>query len=139
MSKMILRLLLAVFGVIALITGGADTFGGIEGFSTLAGVPHEVDLTSDSGSMIENQVRFLGGIWLGVGFMILYATWNWGTSSTLIRFAGLAIFLGGIGRVMPWAVGGIVPEAMFPPIFLELVVFPALVFWDSRIRAAAES
>lgn len=138
MSKFILRLLLALFGVIALITGGADTFGGIDGFSMLAGVPHEVDLMSDSGSMIENQLRFLGGIWLGLGFMILYAVWNWGTSSTLIRFAGLAIFLGGIGRVMPYFVGGVVPEAMFPPIFLELVVFPALVFWDSKLRANAE-
>jgi len=135
MSKLILRLFLTLFGVIAVVTGGTGTFVGMAGLSSFADVPFQLDLMSASGAFLENEMRFFAGAWMGIGFMLFYAALKWQESGVIIRLAGLAIFIGGIGRVMPLAVGGVVPDAMYPPIFLELIVFPLLVLWDYRLRA----
>jgi len=135
MSKTILRALLLLFGVIALITGGAAAFGGAEGSLQLAGLVSPLVISTLEGAVVDNNFRFFGGVWAGVGLMLLYAVLRWESSVALIRFGALAIFVGGLGRVMPWFSGDMVPEVMVPPIVLELVVMPLLVFWDSRIRA----
>ena len=135
MSKTILRALLLLFGVIALITGGAAAFGGAEGDLQLAGLISPLVLSTIEGAVVDNNFRFFGGVWMGVGFMLLYSVVRWEDNVVPIRFAALAIFIGGLGRMMPWLSGDLVPEMMYPPIVLEIVVMPLLVFWDSRIRA----
>ena len=135
MNKLILRVLLALFGVIALITGGAAAFGGAEGDLQLAGLVSPLVLSTVEGAVVDNNFRFFGGVWMGVGFMLLYAVMRWEVSVVLVRFAALAIFIGGLGRMMPWLSGDMVPEVMYPPIILEIVIMPLLVFWDARIRA----
>ncbi|PCJ71962.1 MAG: hypothetical protein COA62_05245 [Rhodobiaceae bacterium] len=135
MSKTILRALLLLFGVIALITGGASAFGGTVGDLQLAGLISPLVLSTVEGAVVDNNFRFFGGVWMGVGFMLLYSVVRWEDNVVPIRFAALAIFIGGLGRMMPWLSGDLVPEMMYPPIVLEIVVMPLLVFWDSRIRA----
>ena len=135
MNKLILRVLLALFGVIALITGGAAAFGGAEGDLQLAGLVSPLVLSTVEGAVVDNNFRFFGGVWMGVGFMLLYSMVRWEDNVMSIRFAALAIFIGGLGRMMPWLSGDMVPEVMYPPIILEIVIMPLLVFWDSRIRA----
>ena len=135
MDKLVLRVLFSLFNVIALVTGGVAAFGGSEGISQLAGVTFPLDLATLEGATFDNDLRFFGGTWMGIGFMLLYAVVKWESSVVLIRFAGLAIFIGGLGRMTPWVIGGIVPDSTLPPIVLEIVVMPLLVLWDSRIRA----
>ncbi len=135
MSLIILRIAFGIFGLIALATGGLSTFGGLETFSSVSGHATPLDLMSEAGASIENGFRFFAGIWLGVGLMLLYGTVRWETSRALLFFGGVAIFIGGLGRVAPAFAGGIVPEGVYVPIFLELVVYPALLIWDARVRA----
>jgi len=135
MSKLILRALLGLFGLIALVTGGVGAFMGTEGIAMMADIATQLDLSSQAGATIDNEFRYFGGTWVGVGVMLLYATWKWPESAVLIRFAALAIFIGGLGRLTPWVMGGMVPDSLLAPIVLEVIVMPALVFWDSRMRA----
>eukprot|EP00439_Symbiodinium_sp_Y106_P089920 s1_g2456.t1 len=136
MSLIILRIAFGVFGLIALVTGSLSTFGGLDTFSSVSGHGMPLDRLSEAGASIENGFRFFAGIWLGVGLMLLYGTVRWETSRALLIFGGVAIFIGGLGRVAPAFTGGIVPEGVYAPIFLELVVYPLLLVWDARVRSS---
>lgn len=92
MDKPILRVLLAVFGVIALITGGAAAFGGAAGDLQLAGLVSPLVLSTLEGAVVDNNFRFFGGVWMGVGFMLLYAVLRWEGNAVLIRFAALVFW-----------------------------------------------
>ena len=134
MSKTILRALLLLFSAIALITGGAAAFGGAEGDLQLLGLISPLVLSTVEGAVVDNNFRYFGGVWMGVGFMLLYSVIRWEENVVLFRFAVLAIFIGGLGRMMPWLSGNLVPEVMYPPIVLEILIMPLLAWWDSRIR-----
>lgn len=49
--------------------------------------------------VLDNLVRFLGGIYLSAGFLFAYASFNTGKLGDLIYFLGLMVVLSGLGRV----------------------------------------
>ncbi|MGF7231406.1 DUF4345 domain-containing protein [Arachidicoccus sp.] len=49
--------------------------------------------------ILDNLVRFLSGIYIGSGFLFVYAAFNVGMSGNIIYLLGLAVIFSGLGRL----------------------------------------
>lgn len=99
----------AMYGVIAFATGGHAVFRAPQpGFDP----------------MLDNTLRFLAGVWFGVGIGFFAVAWD-PSSTTLFRVLMAALFIGGIGRLvgvmhssgtpLVWA---LIALELLPPVFL---------------------
>ena len=109
------RLFTGLLGVIALVTGGEAMLLGLG----------DVDVPA----LLDNTYRFLAGIWFGAGCGLVYCVLNIESSTLLLRSLMLAIFLGGIARLIglpeyeviePQFMVAIAIELFFPPLIVGL-------------------
>lgn len=80
------RVIVALFGVIALATGGAALIQG------LGASPEAV--------LLDNNYRFFAGIWFVVGLGLIHGARDYHGSRGMIRLFMLALIVGGLGRAL---------------------------------------
>jgi hypothetical protein len=133
MSKKALQIVLAVLGLIPILTGGLSLVLGVGALSVVGG-----DITSEMSSNIvfDSEIRFLGAIWLGVGVLVYWIIPSIDKQTTLFRLLTGTIFLGGIGRSLSAFLVGIPPALFIAIIVLELLGMPLLVLWQSFISTS---
>lgn len=82
---------------------------------------------------LDSQLRFLGGVWLGVGLCALALIPRIEQQQTMFRALWLMIFLGGLGRLLSMLMVG----TPWPPFIgftaLEVLGAPLFVWWQSRV------
>jgi hypothetical protein len=83
--------------------------------------------------VLDSNLRFFGGIWLGIGLAMLWLVPSIERQGTLFRVLWLAILLGGVGRVLSWIVIGQPPKPYIGFILLELLGAPLFIYWQYRI------
>jgi hypothetical protein len=66
--------------------------------------------------VLDSNLRFLGGIWLGIGLAMLWLVPSIEQQETLFRALWIAVFLGGVGRVLSW-----------------MLIGPLFIYWQYRV------
>jgi hypothetical protein len=129
-----------VFLKIALVLAGIYVIGsglniGLGGILTLGwgGSKDFASVTDEHAFLIQDShVRFVGGVWTGVGLLLALSVTNLAKFKPLLYLAFVLVFLGGLCRL-----GQGHPEVTFHlPIlgsFLaELIGMPLLAYWVSK-------
>jgi Domain of unknown function (DUF4345) len=130
MNKKALQIVLAILGLIPILTGGLDLILGARSLNFFGSL---LPITALNDIVLDSQIRFLGAIWFGVGI-----TWYWVISAierqtTLFRLLIGGVFLGGIGRASSALLVGIPPIQFIAAIALELIGMPLLLLWQSSV------
>lgn len=116
---MVLSLIPLFFAVTGLIGGAASNNGGV---AVSAG--------------LDNQYRYLSGYYLSLFFGIWYVLGDIDTRGTVLRILVLAIFVGGVARLISYTQLGAPPMRAMVGMMLELGA-PVLVIWHRFLAHSA--
>lgn len=126
------RLLQITNGALALLTIG------LAGASLAFGVHSPVYATAELPLLpvLDSNLRFLGGLGLGLGLALLWIIPSIERQSTLYRLIWLCALAGGIGRLISAAVVGWPPLPLLVFAAIEVPGVPLLIYWQSRVAAS---
>ncbi len=129
MNQRPLQIASALLGIVPVATGLVQLMGLHD--PLYAGLHLPQDATLDS------NIRFLAGVWLGLGLANLWLVPRIARETVLFRALWLMIFLGGIGRLLSMADLGLplLPFVGFTA--LEIVGAPIVVVWQARVARPA--
>ncbi len=103
------------FGVNGLLFGAAEHMGG-DPFT----------------AAMDNQYRYLSGVYIGVALMIFYSAGEIRKRAMPFRFAMLFFFIGGCARAVSYLTVGGPPTEQAAAMIVELLS-PLLILWQSRV------
>jgi hypothetical protein len=89
--------------------------------------------------LLDSNLRFLSGVWLGVGLALLWTLPRIERQTALFRALWGMIFLGGVGRLISMAALATPPTPFIAFTVLEIVGAPLIVWWQSRLADGSES
>lgn len=125
MSKRALQVVSGLMGLVPVGTGLVQLMGIHDPLYASLNLPQDATLDSN--------MRFLAGVWLGLGLANLWLLPRITQETVLFRFLWLMIFVGGIGRLVSMASVGL-PLAPFVAFTaLEIVGAPLFVYWQHRV------
>lgn len=134
MNRKILQLVLAVLGLIPLLTGGLSLLLGAHAFNVIGG---SIPSTAINNVVLDSEARFLGAIWFSIGVLLYWILPSIHQQTTLFRLLTGGIFLGGLGRLASAFLVGIPPVQFIAAIVLELIGMPLLIMWQSLISTSS--
>lgn len=127
--KRIMQLILGLISILALYTAYLGiAYGAVNwyyGFA--AGQNYSKGLL-----LLDSNVRFYSGLWLGIGIVILWMIPRIDREKTTLRVIAIFFFLGGIGRLISILTCGLPSNIYLVFVLLELC-FPLLTLWQKRI------
>ncbi len=134
MYKRILQVILAIIGLIALITGAlgivagmTTNFGDFYGVSVSPGIEGNI--------ILDSNLRYFSGLWLGVGLILFWMIPSIERQKLVFRLVAGMIFIGGVGRVISMLSFG-VPSPLFIAFVVLELLFPLLIIWQNRLSRA---
>ncbi len=120
---------MAAFRILSFLIGFIPLWFGINGL--LFGAAEHMGGDAFTPAM-DNQYRYLSGVYIGVAAMIFYSAGEIRKRARLFRFAMLFFFIGGCARVLSYLTVGAPPTEQFVAMFVELLA-PLLLLWQSRV------
>ncbi len=134
-----LRLILALAGAGIVFLGLNVGFGGIATLGWQGSPDFVVAADAYAYSVQDSHVRFLGGVWLGVGGLFLLGALLFKRlTSVLMVLCGL-IFVGGLVRMSGFEATPLLGGDIAPSLFAELFIFPGLALWIARAQGIFSS
>jgi hypothetical protein len=85
---------------------------------------------------LDSNLRFMGGLGLGLGFALLWITPTIEKRGTIFRVVWLCALAGGIGRLVSAYIVGVPPTPMIVFALIEVPGVPLLIYWQHRVAAA---
>ena len=132
-SEIALRVVLVLTGAFIVYTGIDMAFGGMRTLGWQ--VPGAFFEVTDPPTFLvqDSHVRFLGGVWLGLGILLMLGATSLDRYQHELKLAFTLIFLGGVARLTQMQ-----PDILFDPAILgsfiaEIVGMPVLYVWISRV------
>ena len=129
MGKRLLQIATALLGLVPLLTGLITMLGVHDPLYSAAGIP--------ALPVLDSNLRFFGGVWLGLGIAILWLVPRIETETVLFRAIWSAIFLGGVGRLLSIPLVGTPPIPFVGFTALELIGAPLFIYWQHSVAQAA--
>ena len=86
---------------------------------------------------LDSNLRFMGGLGVGLALALLWMTPTIERRTTVFRVLWLCALLGGIGRLLSFAVAGAPPLPILVFAAIEVPGVPALIYWQSRVAGRA--
>jgi hypothetical protein len=129
MGKRLLQITTALLGLVPLLTGLITMLGVHDPLYSAAGIP--------ALPVLDSNLRFFGGVWLGLGIAILWLVPRIETETVLFRAIWSAIFLGGAGRLLSILLIGTPPIPFVGFTALELIGAPLFIYWQHLVAQAA--
>lgn len=117
------RLLQIAIGAACLVPLSAGLWGAVAGVQFLGGG----DINLDS------HFRYLSGLLLGIGIYFLRIIPRVELQSSEPTILTLIVFIGGLGRLLGIFIQGAPGHGMFAALAMELLVTPALWFWQRSL------
>ncbi|MGE0502986.1 MAG: DUF4345 domain-containing protein [Rhizobiaceae bacterium] len=131
-SSKLLRVVLAFVGLAIIFLGLNVGLGGIQTLGWQGGADFITITDAGAFSIRDSHIRFIGGVWLGVGLIFLAgAVALERLHATLILLAG-AIFIGGLARFSAADPAALFDAALLPSLVAELLLFPLIALWVAR-------
>ena len=131
MSRRQLQIASGLLGVIPVATGLLTMMGLSDPIYAAAGLPVH--------SLLDSNLRFLGGLWLVVGLAMFWLIPHIERETALFRTLWLMIFVGGMGRLLSMAFVGPPPWPFIGFTLLEIVGAPFFIAWQARLATGAPS
>nr|WP_315488706.1 DUF4345 domain-containing protein [uncultured Rhodoferax sp.] len=125
MNKRALQIVSALMGTVPVITGLVQLMGIHD--------PLYASLNLPADATLDSNMRFLAGVWLGLGLASLWLVPRITEETVLFRVLWLMIFLGGIGRVVSMASVGLPLTPFIAFTALEILGAPLFVYWQHRV------
>lgn len=126
MSLRGLQITTALLGAVPVFTGLLTMLG--------LGDPLYAAMNLPQNATLDSNLRFFGGVWLGLGLTVWWLVPRVATQTALFRAIWLMIFLGGIGRLASLLVAGVPMLPFVGFTVLEMMGAPVFVWWQSRLR-----
>ena len=98
MSRLLLQICTGLLALIPIVTGIVAMLGVKDPLYRPLGLPEA--------PVLDSNLRFFGGLWLGIGLALLWLVPAIEREGTLFRALWVAVFLGGVGRVLSWLLIG---------------------------------
>lgn len=124
-NKRALQIVSALMGTVPVITGLVQMMGIHD--------PLYASLTLPADATLDSNMRFLAGVWLGLGLASWWLVPRITEQTVLFRVLWLMIFLGGIGRLVSMASVGLPLTPFIAFTALEIVGAPLFVYWQHRV------
>ncbi len=115
-----------ITGTLAMVTGIADPFFGIDPIARPSGVVQ-----------LDSLFRYYDGLWLGLGLVLLPVAWRVERHAALLQAAAVLVFVGAIGRVISMVQHGL-PHPGFVAATAAELLFPLLVPWQRALAGRSE-
>jgi hypothetical protein len=80
----------------------------------------------------DSHIRFLGGLWTGIGLLFVVASGNVERYQSALKFAFVLIFLGGLARFSQRQIDITFGTEIVSSLLAEFVGMSLLYFWLSR-------
>jgi hypothetical protein len=125
MNKRPLQIATAVLGAVPVVTGIIGMFGLSDPIYSTAGLP--------ANALLDSNLRFFGGVWLGLGLAVYWLIPNIEKHTLLFRMLWGMIFLGGIGRLLSMLFLALPPIPFIGFTVLEIVGAPIFIAWQARL------
>ena len=120
---------MAAFRILSFLIGFIPLWFGVNGVFFGAAEHMGADTFS---SAMDNQYRYLSGVYIGVAAMIFYSAGDIRKRAMLFRFAMLLFFIGGLARVVSYLTVGPPPTEQFAAMFVE-ILSPLLLLWQAKV------
>ena len=130
MSRRILQVVNGAIGLATVGLGSVQVFFGV-------GSPMYSAAALPLFPILDSNLRFFGGIGLGLGLTLLWLLPSIERRTTLFRAVWMCAFLGGLGRLVSWPIAGSPSDLLIAFTVLEVIGAPALVYWQSRVAVSA--
>jgi Domain of unknown function (DUF4345) len=107
----------------------------ITGLIGLTGINDPIygDLTKSNNILLDSNLRFFSGVWLGVGIALFSIIKTIDTQTQIFRIVWGCIFLGGLGRLLSIIFVGTPPIPFIGFTILEIVGAPIFIYWQKKI------
>ncbi len=128
MSKRILQILAAILALVPIATGVIGMLGLGDPLYAAMGLPRN--------ALLDSNMRFFAGFWLGLGLAMMWLVPRIATHTVLFRAIWIAIFIGGIGRLLSIVVVGLPPIPFVAFTALEIFGAPIFIAWQARVAKA---
>lgn len=125
MNKRNLQIITFILALVPAITGLIGLTG--------IGDPIYVDLSKSNNILLDSNLRFFSGVWLGLGMALFSIIKNIDTQTQVFRIIWGCIFLGGLGRLLSIMFLHVPPLAFTGFTILEIVGAPFFIYWQKRI------
>lgn len=129
MTKRPLQIATAVLGAIPVLTGIVTLFGLADPIYASAHLP--------ANALLDSNLRFFGGVWLGLGLTVYWLIPDIERQTELFRAVWGMIFLGGIGRLLSMLFLGLPPVPFIAFTALEILGAPLFIAWQARVAETA--
>lgn len=128
MQRRTLQIVLAVLGLVPVVTGVLGLLGVSDPLYAALGLPRA--------ALLDSNLRFYSGVWLGLGVAILATVRTLERHFALYLALWAMIFAGGVGRLLSLLAIGAPPPVFLGFIVLELVGAPLFIYWHHRVAHA---
>jgi Domain of unknown function (DUF4345) len=125
-SKRPLQITIAILGLIPALTGLISMMGVTDPLYVAAGIPRD--------ALLDSNLRFFVGLWLGLGLTLLWLVPRIDTETSIYRILWGMIFIGGIGRLLSMLFIGLPPLPFIGFTVLEIIGAPLFILWQNKIK-----
>jgi uncharacterized protein YjeT (DUF2065 family) len=126
MNKRWLQIATGLLGVIPVVTGIITMFGLSDPIYAAAKIP--------ANTLLDSNLRFFGGVWLGLGLALYWLIPSIDRQTVLFRVLWGMIFLGGVGRLLSMMFLGAPPLPFVGFTALEIIGAPFFIWWQARLE-----
>ena len=125
MNKRGLQIVMVLLGAIPVVTGTIGMFGVSDPLYASAGIP--------ANAVLDSNLRFFGGVWLGLGLSLYWIIPNIEKQTLVFRVLWGMIFLGGVGRLASMLFLAPPPLPFIGFTILEIIGAPFFIWWQARL------
>ncbi len=127
MSRKTLQTILAVIGFILVVAGLLGlVYGAADDFYSV-----NINKSIQGNIILDSNYRFSGGLWIGLGIILLWIIPSIEKHKDVLRALSLIIFTGGIGRIISMILLGN-PSILFTIFTVLELLFPLLILWQNK-------
>jgi uncharacterized protein YjeT (DUF2065 family) len=126
MNKRGLQIATGLLAAIPVLTGIITMFGLSDPIYAAAKIP--------ANALVDSNLRFFGGVWLGLGLALYWLIPSIERQTVLFRVVWGMIFLGGIGRLLSMVFLGAPPLPFVGFTALEIIGPPFFIWWQARLE-----
>lgn len=134
MNKKNLQILMSLLALIPLLTGLIGLTGIHDPiYGSLAAEGMSEAENSAEWILLDSNLRFFSGVWIGVGIALLSVIRHIEKEQRLFQLIWLCVFIGGIGRVLSMFFMGLPLTPFIGFTLLEIVGAPFFIYWQRKI------
>ena len=130
MSRLLLQITNALLAVVTICLAGASLLLGAD--SPVYGSEVIPEIPS-----LDSNLRFMGGMGLGLGLALLWITPTIEKQGRIFQVVWICALLGGIGRIVSFAMVGFPPLPIVVFTIIEVPGVPLLIYWQSQVAKSA--